>query len=31
MNNTYGFYANISGKLMCFATVDEYEDYINEF
>jgi len=31
MDNSYGFYASVAGKLMCFATVDEYEDYINEF
>jgi len=30
MNNTYGFYAIINSILMCFATTDEYEDYMIE-
>ena len=30
MNDTFGFYACVNGKLMCFATEVEYLEYIQE-
>lgn len=29
MKNSYGYYARIGGKLFCFATEEEYYEYIS--
>lgn len=30
MASSYGFYARVDGQLICFATEQEYLDYVDE-